>query len=72
MKEILLLYAQAAGLVGAAYFLLLAIYRLWLSPIAHFPGPKLAALTLWYEFYYDTILHGQFTFEIARMHRRYG
>ncbi|OJJ72828.1 hypothetical protein ASPBRDRAFT_124116 [Aspergillus brasiliensis CBS 101740] len=75
MNVFLLLYTHpfwVAGLVGAAYILLLAIYRLWLSPIAHFPGPKLAALTLWYEFYYDTILHGQFTFEIARMHEKYG
>jgi hypothetical protein len=33
----------------------LAIHRLWLSPIAKFPGPKLAALTKWYEFYYEVI-----------------
>ncbi|KAL4971998.1 cytochrome P450 [Aspergillus desertorum] len=75
MEVFLLLYTHpfwAAGLVGATYLLLLAIYRLWLSPIAHFPGPRLAALTLWYEFYYDTILHGQLTFENARMHRKYG
>ncbi|KAL2060745.1 hypothetical protein VTL71DRAFT_9387, partial [Oculimacula yallundae] len=37
-----------------------------------FPGPKLAAVSFWYEFYYDVILGGQYTFEIARMHEKYG
>ncbi|CAL3971606.1 unnamed protein product [Diplocarpon coronariae] len=49
-----------------------AIYRLYFSPIARLPGPKLAVLSLWYEFYADVILGGQYTFEIARMHVRYG
>ncbi|KAJ6002330.1 cytochrome P450 [Penicillium canescens] len=60
------------SVAGAAYALWLGIYRLWLSPIAHFPGPKLAALTMWYEFYYDSFLEGQYTFRIAEMHRKYG
>lgn len=49
-----------------------AIYRLYFSPLAKFPGPKLAALTLWYEFYYDVIRRGKFTWEIQRMHEKYG
>lgn len=60
------------GAAGVVYGLWLAIYRLWLSPIAHFPGPRLAALTMWYEWYYDSFLEGQYTFRIAEMHRKYG
>lgn len=46
--------------------------RLVLSPLAAFPGPKLAALTNWYEFYYDVIQQGQFTFKIQELHKKYG
>ncbi|KAF5543114.1 nonribosomal peptide synthase [Fusarium mexicanum] len=40
--------------------------------IARFPGPKMAALTLWYEFYYDVIKRGSYFRQIARMHDLYG
>ncbi|KAL2011465.1 hypothetical protein VTN00DRAFT_4183 [Thermoascus crustaceus] len=52
--------------------LCLIFYRLFLHPLAKFPGPKLAAVTTWYEFYYDAIKSGQYTFEIRRMHEKYG
>ena len=48
------------------------IHRLYLSPIAKFPGPKLAALTLWYEFYHDVVRGGQYGFKIADLHDQYG
>jgi hypothetical protein len=59
------------GTVGL-YLVLGAIYRLYFSPIAKFPGPKLAAATFWYEFYYDIILRGQYTFKVRELHAKYG
>ena len=54
------------------YGVALAIYRLYFSPLAKFPGPRLAALTSWYEFYYDCVKRGRFTWDIKNMHDRYG
>ncbi|KFY39939.1 hypothetical protein V494_03739 [Pseudogymnoascus sp. VKM F-4513 (FW-928)] len=65
--------ALAATLVAwLVYVITQAAYRLYFSPIAKFPGPKLAAVSFWYEFYYDVVLGGQYTFEIGRMHEEYG
>ena len=61
-----------AGAVLLVYVLGGVFYRLYLSPLAKFPGPKLAAATLWYEFYYDNILKGQYTFKIMDLHKKYG
>ena len=50
----------------------LVLYRLCLSPLAGIPGPKIAAATGWYEFYFDCWLAGKYIFEIERMHSIYG
>lgn len=54
------------------YNLALVTFRVYLSPLSKFPGPKLAAATLWYEFYYDVVRRGKFAWEIKRMHKIYG
>ncbi|KAL9124190.1 MAG: hypothetical protein Q9217_006456 [Psora testacea] len=54
------------------YIVCLALYRLYFSPLARFPGPTLAALTLWYEFYYDVIKRGNYTFKLQDLHDQYG
>lgn len=54
------------------YCIALAIYRLYFHPLAHIPGPKLAALTSWYEFYYDVVRPGRYVFKIRELHKQYG
>jgi hypothetical protein len=55
-----------------SWFVAVAVDRLWLNPLARIPGPRLAALTGLYEFYYECILGGKYIFEIQRMHQHYG
>lgn len=61
-------------LIGASavYFLTLAFYRLFFHPLARFPGPRLAAISRWYEGYFDVVLGGQYTKKIAELHKTYG
>lgn len=62
-------------LFGAGPLLVLtisAIRRVFLSPLSNFPGTKLAALTLWNEFYWDVVKRGTFIWRIEDMHKKYG
>lgn len=60
------------GVTVLVYSISLVFYRLFLHPLAKFPGPKLAAVTRYYEGYYDVVKNGQYTFKIAELHREYG
>ena len=48
------------------------IYRYALHPLAAFPGPRLAAITYWYEFYYDIGLGRQYTYKLRELNQEYG
>lgn len=73
LVELVLAHPVAVlGIAGCLYILSLGIYRLYLHPLSKFPGPRIAALTVWYEFYFDGIQKGRYTFEIKRMHDKYG
>ena len=56
----------------AIYTLYGGIWRLYLSPVAHIPGPRFAALTFWNEFYYDVVLGGKYTWKLLDYHKKYG
>lgn len=63
---------HVALLLLLAWVIYGAIWRLFWSPLAGFPGPKSVALTHWVEFYYDVIKGGMFMWEIQKMHAKYG
>ena len=58
--------------IVVVYNVALVIYRLLFSPLAQFPGPKLAAASLWYQYYYDVVQRGRYTWNIAELHAQYG
>jgi hypothetical protein len=47
-------------------------YRLWLSPLAIFPGPKLASVSRYYELYYDGFKSHGYGQKIRALHELYG
>ncbi|OCL12778.1 cytochrome P450 [Glonium stellatum] len=64
--------AIGAIIVWSTYLFGLIVYRLYLCPVAHIPGPFLAKVTYWHEFYYDCIQTGQYTFVLPTLHTKYG
>jgi hypothetical protein len=65
-------FAIAVLLASLIYAGCLVLYRLFFSPIAGFPGPRLAAVTHYYEFYYNWWLQGQYIFKLEELHEKYG
>jgi hypothetical protein len=55
-----------------SYLIVLLVYRLYFHPLAKFPGPRLAAITGGYEFYYDAIKGGMYLKKIEKLHEKYG
>ncbi|KAI1505309.1 cytochrome P450 [Biscogniauxia marginata] len=67
-----LLTWRSVVVVVVAYYGTLVFYRLFLHPLARFPGPRLAAISRWCEGYYDVVQDGKYTSKIAELHKIYG
>ncbi|OAT12006.1 benzoate 4-monooxygenase cytochrome P450 [Blastomyces gilchristii SLH14081] len=65
---IILISATAA----VSYMGAVVIYRLYFHPLSHIPGPRLAAATHLYNFYYNGICSGRLYLQIEKLHRIYG
>lgn len=61
-------------LTTVIYLVSLILYRLYLHPLSGVPGPRLAAITSWYETYYDLFKApgGQYWNKLDELHKSYG
>ncbi|KAJ6099596.1 hypothetical protein N7467_001131 [Penicillium canescens] len=55
----------------SVYLVALGIYRVYISPLAKYPGHKLAGLTTLYQAYYDVCLGGKFFKKLEQLHKVY-
>ncbi|KAI0972013.1 cytochrome P450 [Xylaria arbuscula] len=65
----------AVSLLLMAYFtwgIYIGVYRVTSHPLSGIPGPRLAAISYWYEAYYEVVLGGHYFKRIKDMHREYG
>jgi len=59
--------------IWVAYRVCLAVFNVSpYHPLSRFPGPKLAAASFLYEFWFDFVRGGRYTWEIKQMHEKYG
>ena len=59
-------------LVCLLYLISRSIWFLYFSPLSHFPGPRLAAISYVYEFYFDAWQPGNYVWQIGKLHKRFG
>jgi hypothetical protein len=48
------------------------VYRLYFSPLAKIPGPRLAAISRLYELYHDGYHPGGYVHKLRELHKKYG
>jgi hypothetical protein len=64
--------AEYAVIFYISYKVITFIQRLFFHPLSKFPGPKIAAASKLYEFYWDSYKHGRLWAKLPELHRRYG
>ncbi|KAF8901800.1 cytochrome P450 [Mucidula mucida] len=65
-------YLQIVFLLIIACFLYLLVYRVYLHPLKSFPGPRLAAVTNYYQGYFEVWKNGAFVQHLETLHEVYG
>ena len=72
LKHMLNVHVYISSVLFIALSLLyVIIQRLYFHPLSKFPGPKIASITRWYEFYHDVIRDGTYVKHYPVLHAKY-
>jgi hypothetical protein len=66
----LLLPAALATII--AYAVYTVVYNVYFHPLAKFPGPPMARITIYWKAYVECIANRSFCHELIELHARYG
>lgn len=65
-------FTFGAVITYLAVEIICSVYRLYFSPLAKFPGPRLAAVSRLYELYYDGYQPDGYIRKLRDLHEEYG
>lgn len=63
---------EICSVVVVVWIIGFVLTRLYFHPLSKFPGPRIAALTRWYEFYHDVLRDGTYVKYYPELHQRLG
>ena len=63
---------EILSVVAVVWILGFSITRLYFHPLSKFPGPRIAAVTRWYEFYHDVLRDGNYVKYYPELHKKLG
>lgn len=77
IEEIRLYFTSLGSLVNLCVIVVVwtlgfIVTRLYFHPLSKFPGPRIAALTRWYEFYHDVLRDGTYVKYYPELHKKLG
>lgn len=58
--------------LAAVHCITIIVYRLYLHPLAKFPGPRIAAASILYRAYYQVWKDGKLLHHSINLHKKYG
>lgn len=72
LRSIALEPLECLSVVAVVWILGFVVTRLYLHPLSKFPGPRIAAVTRWYEFYHDVLRDGTYVKYYPKLHKKLG